>query len=117
MFKWLVWLPHILWGGIFIYLYNHGGAVHLEYDTMSAAMSSLQLVIVVGGILGFGYFAYVSEKRATEVAKAVAEKEAPLEARRAAQEWLDRFGPKANSVDEFTKAFDDGQDGKEKTRE
>lgn len=108
MFKWAVWLPHILWGGLFLYLYNHKGAWKLDYDTMSATMTSLQLVIVVGGILGFGYFAYISEKKAAEVARQVAKDEAVPEARRATEEWLARFAPSEAQAETFKNAFDDG---------
>ncbi|KJS07891.1 MAG: hypothetical protein VR78_19015 [Hoeflea sp. BRH_c9] len=69
-------LLHIVWFAAVVYLWNTKGRYHFNYDTISVALTSLEIILVVGGIFGFTYFRFVAEKKASEVAKEAAELEA-----------------------------------------
>lgn len=101
MFRWLILgVPHIVWGGLFIYLYNSSGSDHLEYDTISVALTTIEVILVVFGLASFGFIAVLAEKRAKEaaepvanrVAKEVAEAEIPPEAARQVLAYFERLG-------------------------
>ena len=83
MLRWIVLGgPHLIWLGLFCYLYNSAGSHRLNYDTISVALTALEVVLVVFGLAGFGFLAILAEKRAEAVAKPVARKAAEEEVRK-----------------------------------
>lgn len=83
---------HVFWFGAFLYLYNTKGRYYFNYDTLGIALTSLEVILVVGGVFGFAYFRFVAQDQAQRTAKKTAEEEAKPEARRAAEEWMESQG-------------------------
>lgn len=67
-------LLHVVWFGALLYLWNSRGLQAPDYDTISVALTSLEVVLVVAGIFGFTYFSFVAERKAKEVADAEAKR-------------------------------------------
>ena len=111
---------HLVWAGLFLYLWVVKGRSYLNYDTLSASITMLEMTLVVGGLLSFGYFKYVAEHKAEDVAKKTAEEEAKLEARRATIEYIDQYNidwdklPRKeggeHASQDFADALNSGQD-------
>ena len=70
---------HIVWFGAVVYLWNTKGRYHFNYDTISVALTSLEMVLVIGGVFGFAYFKFVAEKQAKDVAEASVKLAVPAE--------------------------------------
>ncbi len=64
---------HMLWLGGFLYLFLISGRDNLEFDTLSASITALELTLVIGGLASFGYFRYIAETKSGQTAKTVAE--------------------------------------------
>jgi hypothetical protein len=58
----------------FVYLFNVEGRRYLDFDTLSASLTLLQITMVIGGVLAFNNFKQVANDQATKVATESAEK-------------------------------------------
>jgi hypothetical protein len=58
-----------VWLAALVYLWNSKGRYHFNYDTISVALTSLEMILVIGGVFGFTYFKFVAEKQAKDAAE------------------------------------------------
>lgn len=77
MLKWVIVCGlHVVWAATFFYLWNSRGLGPVEWDALTASMTALQTVIVVFGLVGFGYVAIIAEKTAKQAGIAAAKEQA-----------------------------------------
>lgn len=109
MWRWLLLGgPHIFWAAAFLYLFNTKGRYHFNYDTISVALTSLEIIIVVFGLMGFGYLTILAERTAKEKAIEVAGKEAKEEIEKIVPSMVRRAV--RDEMDALTAAGQDGTD-------